>query len=114
MNWWQAGAGRPPPSGAQTPPTALISGKLMIRSAALSTWPWDKEVFTRGSGERARVFTVQKNDEYRCVCLLRNGRPCNRLLGKGIVEDYETVCPKCGATLKLTKSGIQVIQTAKR
>ena len=87
---------------------------LMIRSVALSTWPWDKEVFTKGSGERARVFTVQKNDEYRCVCLLRNGRPCNRLLGKGIVEDYETVCPKCGATLKLTKSGIQVIQTAKR
>jgi hypothetical protein len=43
-----------------------------------------------------------------------NGRPCNRLLGKGIALEYETVCPKCGATLLLTKSGIRVKQTAKR
>ncbi len=72
-----------------------------------------QEVFTSGSGKHTRVFTVQK-PEYRCVCLLRNGRPCNRLLGKGIAVDYETVCPKCGATLRLTKSGIHVVQTAKR
>lgn len=65
-------------------------------------------------GKRTRVFTVKKTDEYRCVCLLPNGRPCKRLLGKGVAEDYVTVCPRCGATLKLTKSGIQVIQTAKR
>ena len=71
-------------------------------------------MFTSGSGKHTRVFTVQKNDEYRCVCLLPSGRPCRRLIGKGIVEDYETVCPKCWARLKLTKSGIRVIQTAKR
>lgn len=70
-------------------------------------------MFTAESGKHTRVFTVKKN-EYRCVCLLRSGRPCNRLLGKGIVEEYETVCPKCGATLRLTKSGIHVVQTAKR
>lgn len=84
----------------------------MIRSAALSV-STGQNGFISGKGKDTRVFTVQTNNEYRCVCFLRSGRPCGKLLGKGRVDDYETVCPKCGAILKLTKSGIRVIQTAK-
>ena len=50
--------------------------------------------------------------EYRCICITRPGRACNRLLGKGDVAGFETVCPKCGATLLLTESGITIVQNA--
>ena len=103
-----------PPNRAHTRPTSPVRYHPHGSSAALSPRRRDNKVFTSGSGKHTRVFTVEKSDEYRCVCYLPNGRPCNRLLGKGAALEYETVCPKCGATLMLTKSGIRVKQTAKR
>lgn len=50
---------------------------------------------------------------FRCIAHRKLGRICNRLLGKGQVAEFEIVCPKCGATLLLTESGVKVTKTAK-
>ena len=70
-------------------------------------------MFTSGSGNLQRVFTVDK-PEIRCPWQAAGGKQCAHLLGKGAALDFETVCPRCGATLHISQEKVIVVRPAKR
>ena len=62
-----------------------------------------------------KAFTSFENKpELHCPWRAANGRQCGRLLGKGAVLDFETVCPRCGATLRINRDKMQITRPAKR
>lgn len=70
-------------------------------------------LFTSGPGKLQEVFTVRK-PEIHCPWATARGKQCGRLLGKGAALDFETVCPRCGATLQISQGKVKVLQPAKR
>lgn len=70
-------------------------------------------MFTSGWGNLQQVFTVSKT-EIHCPWITASGKLCGRLLGKGEALDFETVCPRCGATLHIRQGKVRVVRPAKR